>query len=301
MASMTISLRWILAAVATGLLLYFGLAARPTDNAVPDDHTHSISEPPAGLAPESRALTRNESDTTSVLAKTAESTKASDALLDAEQLRAESLDNLLARPTNAEAAWMRRHGYPTYDEWLHRNEIPLAELEHRAARGDVAAQIMLADRLGQTHPNRAERLLEQALSSGSAFAASVLADQLSARAQSDKDPRLASVYRNNIYRLGQIASVLGDWRASEQIPLRSGVAVTNVFNTSVAIRSAFQFLEETNAQRRQAGLPPLQPSIRPGFLEWQQLTRGSSTPPAETVVIDCGARPDLCVPTSRRH
>lgn len=282
-------------AAFTGLLAYWGLAVGPVQRVSKEVSTSHVSVPAARQSGESRVAAAHPAPTAA-----ATTPARSDDLLDTQELGTNSVDDLLARPTSAEAAWMRRHGYPTYDEWMRRGEIPLAELEHRAARGDVAAQIMLADRLGQTHPNRAEQLLEQALSSGSAFAASVLADQLSARAQSEKNPRLASVYRNNIYRLGQIASVLGDWRASEQIPLRNGVAVTNAFNTSVAIRSAFQFLEETNAQRRQAGLPQLQPSIRPGFLEWQQLTRGSSTPP-ETVVIDCGARPDLCVPTSRRH
>ena len=83
---------------------------------------------------------------------------------------------------------MRRHGYPIYDEWIRRNEILLEELERRAARNDVAAQIMLADRLSDTHPNRAEQLLDQALSAGSAFAAGVLADQLSTPAATSNSP-----------------------------------------------------------------------------------------------------------------
>ena len=180
---------------------------------------------------------------------------------------------------------------------MRRNEIPLAELELRAGRGDVVAQIMLADRLHLTEPNRAEQLLEKALSTGSAFAAGVLADQLSARALAETDPRRASLYRNEIFRLGQIAALLGDYRASEQIVLRNGQIPTDGYQLSRAMYAAHLFLSETNAQRQRTGLPPLQTSLRPGFDAWNRSLNG---PPPETITIDCTARPDLCVPVGRK-
>jgi hypothetical protein len=284
----------LLAAGAIGTCLLLFRRAGPVDTVERTAAAHQqaaarLVEPPKPTEARSSVSATSGG---SVMAASTRRTATADAFLSREELRSQSVDNLLARPTAAEAAWMRRSGYPTYDEWIRRHEIPISELEFRAARNDVVAQVMLGDRLGQSQPARAAQILEQALSAGSAFAAGVLAQQLSEQKQTSS-PSDSARLRNEIFRLGQTASVLGDWRASEQIALRNGIDVTDAYNTSGAIRSAFLFLAETNAERQRMGLPPLQPTVRPGFLEWWQLTRGSLTPP-ETVLIDCSARPDLC-------
>ena len=295
---MTHKLRWFSMTVVLGVLIYWGLAMGPAQQASKDDSTTRASVPVNRRDNGTQILMQGNSDTQSTPAAPAAAPERSDELLDMQHLGTDSVDNLLARPTSAEAAWMRRHGYPIYDEWIRRNEILLEELERRAARNDVAAQIMLAERLSDTHPNRAEQLLDQALSAGSAFAAGVLADQLSTRALAETDPRLVSLYRDQIFRLGQIAALLGDYRVSEQIVLRNVQIPVDGYTLSRAMYGAHLFLSETNAQRQRTGLPPLQPSIRPGFDAWNLLLHG---PRPETISIDCSARPDLCVPVSRKQ
>ena len=297
-------LPWLLIAIVAVSLVYGWFAMRPAGNSGAIERASNSSgqrqrsdADPSAPALKDDAVADIEDALPVANATTAGTSKLDDVASRA-QLGTDSVDNLLAHPTGPEAAWMRRNGYPSYEEWMRRNEIPLAELELRAGRGDVVAQIMLADRLHLTEPNRAEQLLEKALSTGSAFAAGVLADQLSARALAETDPRLVSLYRDQIFRLGQIAALLGDYRVSEQIVLRNVQIPVDGYTLSRAMYGAHLFLSETNAQRQRTGLPPLQPSIRPGFDAWNLLLHG---PRPETISIDCSARPDLCVPVSRKQ
>ena len=204
---------------------------------------------------------------------------------------------LLARPTGPESSWMRRRGYPSYDEWRARGMVSTEDLEARVSHGDLIAAAMLADRLADSNPQRAEALLETALDLGSVFAATRLAEH-AARDNAAAAAKGEPARYDGIVAFSQLAALLGDYRATDLQTALMGMKSLPPGQLGLSTRQAFKRIEAINAARRQRGLPDLAIAIRPGLAEWNIAVHGNDTP-VETIRIDCRTRPDLCAQTSK--
>jgi hypothetical protein len=149
------------------------------------------------------------------------------------------------------------------------------DIDLRVAEGDIAAHIYKAERLfrrnTQVDDAEAERLIEEALLRGNAFAPQVLA-----RARAVRNQTPAMEYPGGHDEQSSIdviepillASLMGDYRVSSTIE-DSTFSGPGAMIIARAMRVANVRLARLNAERARRGWPPLEIAPRPGADAWR--------------------------------
>lgn len=165
---------------------------------------------------------------------------------------AESVSYLQPR-SKSDADWLKEHGFPTPDELAGIDQLSMQSLAERAARGDRAAQSLLALKqfeAGQVLEGYAN--LQDAAVHGSIFAMHVLAERM---AEKGNQAEALAWF--------QVAGMRGDFSAADRVS-GLGWPALNPFAVGRSQRYALRYFENLSLERGRLGLGPFVNRVRPG-------------------------------------
>lgn len=173
-----------------------------------------------------------------------------------------------------EAAWLRKHGYPTVNDLQQASSLSERDLWQRAKSGDLVADALLGQKyLGEGDARMAAASFSAAAQHGSLYAREQAAIVNRGR---NPDPALAHEYVGFALEM-EIARIFGDHRVDAIIRRELPVGAIDANVRAGVLHNLSSQLQLIAEDAKLRGVPPQVPDPRPNADIWAQIDAGTVT------------------------